>query len=871
MPADSVSPEEWAEFDNVYQVYCPQIIMDNAIRDIMMQYYYCSRSRRGFEYHMATRAVKFIRDQAQAALAEFQRDDEKHRGRGPAANAQAAAAVAVRKLLGSDRSSSSFEVSPKPLSDSPASLDPLQGWSDGVSLRKSHFCLLLKPQVVLRSEASTESVCILAAVQGKLKAYAIMDDSNADDPVSGKVMTRNFAWLNGLQTFSPSATNTSGEGYVPLEVLIDLRCENSAFDRLVPQTDATFQYDKFNRLRLRNNVTSVTQGQQHHLQNQTDLIRLHVPRFTISANDRHFQAISNIVTDLVLYSDVALKARSEKLEKMLFSYDFTNLASAADVVTNMQQRLRHALETKWGAEQKLRSFGEPGQIELLKIDAHILFLVEELNLTFDAIKLAQDKIGEHSDQKSALLLHASSNEVSWRMLDRHDQLLAKLAVRNIDFYWLNRHDSSTVNKLAVGDLQAFDGAADADWTEILSKYDEPSTHPLVKRKLFLVSDWTVLPPVGGITIYETFELMLHPMRLQIDTRVGRKIMEYVWPARRNRQQVTQEPESFDIPDELSQPAEEVPKIIYGSPRHASFDLPQRPRRSLDTQSLTLPSPLRKLGASRSFTDLRNSARQDSLQVPRLHKTHSTDTLAILAKPSHSPVLRNTQDSRDRWRKEVDDAAEMKTRASQKTFVRVKVASLHLLLSIMKEDSFLCRNARIRTRDLEYRNQTWSFEELVDQFIPSGRNWRGWVKVAFQQPLVPVLPVARELITKTKWIASKGHQTHERHGRFGPTRILSSRSSTGRDTTSSEDSPQNVSPKEPRSSSATPEPAVLPYLTGEPESMPDLNKSRGVRRPRMISLFKRRHANQRESVDSDTSGSTTSSPVSRQEHAFEGPV
>ena len=34
-------------------------------------------------------------------------------------------------------------------------------------------------------------------------------------------------------------------------------------------------------------------------------------------------------------------------------------------------------------------------------------------------------------------------------------------------------------------------------------------------------------------------------------------------------------------------------------------------------------------------------------------------------------------------------------------------SLHLLLSIMKENSFLCRDARIQTRDLEYRNQTWS--------------------------------------------------------------------------------------------------------------------------------------------------------------------
>ncbi|KAG6919728.1 hypothetical protein DXG01_001562 [Tephrocybe rancida] len=33
------------------------------------------------------------------------------------------------------------------------------------------------------------------------------------------------------------------------------------------------------------------------------------------------------------------------------------------------------------------------------------------------------------------------------------------------------------------------------------------------------------------------------------------------------------------------------------------------------------------------------------------------------------------------------------------------------------------------------------------------SWRGWVKMAFQQPLLPVIPVARELISKTKWITS----------------------------------------------------------------------------------------------------------------------
>jgi hypothetical protein len=55
MPAHAVKPEEWADFDNVYQVHNPEIYMSNAVRDILVQYYYCSRARRGFEYHMATR------------------------------------------------------------------------------------------------------------------------------------------------------------------------------------------------------------------------------------------------------------------------------------------------------------------------------------------------------------------------------------------------------------------------------------------------------------------------------------------------------------------------------------------------------------------------------------------------------------------------------------------------------------------------------------------------------------------------------------------------------------------------------------------------------------------------------------------------
>jgi hypothetical protein len=88
---------------------------------------------------------------------------------------------------------------------------------------------------------------------------------------------RSYTSLNGLQTFSPANSENNENGCVPLEVLIDYRCESFDFDRLVPQTDATFHYDKFNRLRLRNNVTSVTRTAHHepllahhsHLSNET--------------------------------------------------------------------------------------------------------------------------------------------------------------------------------------------------------------------------------------------------------------------------------------------------------------------------------------------------------------------------------------------------------------------------------------------------------------------------------------------------------------------------------------------------------------------------------------------------------------------------
>lgn len=75
-------------------------------------------------------------------------------------------------------------------------------------------------------------------------------------------------------------------------------------------------------------------------------------------------------------------------------------------------------------------------------------------------------------------------------------------------------------------------------------------------------------------------------------------------------------------------------------------------------------------------------------------------------------------------------------------------------------AFTPRNSNIAMRHGVYVHVTClvcsevvQLEEMIDQFIPSDPTWKGWVKMAFQQPLIPVIPVARELFSKTKWGAN----------------------------------------------------------------------------------------------------------------------
>ena len=203
----------------------------------------------------------------------------------------------------------------------------------------------------------------------------------------------------------------------------------------------------------------------------------------------------------------------------------------------------------------------------------------------------------------------------------------------------------------------------------------------MQRGLVLLANWTVLAPVGGITIYEAFELSLHPLRLQVDSKVGRRIMEYVWPDRKDRQAAH---DDTPAKEEAMRPPLEI-YIKSPTSGRSSIDSPRALLRQEDSNENALV-PRSKLRASRSFTDLRlpkdtGFLSPGALLSPPsfLQRTQSSDsvTFASMLDAPETPRPNGGIDSdvSDPKSKDAGDAQVMKTRSSRKSFVLVRISRL----------------------------------------------------------------------------------------------------------------------------------------------------------------------------------------------------
>lgn len=191
----------------------------------------------------------------------------------------------------------------------------------------------------------------------------------------------------------------------------------------------------------------------------------------------------------------------------------------------------------------------------------------------------------------------------------------------------------------------------------------------MQRHLFFDAEWKVLPPVGGITIFENFQLDLHPIRMQIESEVGTRLLDYVWPAR-NHGGTNADDE--DQSSSLATSVATLPRSRGSASNDGHGSLPER-----------------GLARARSHTNLRSDTGR-----PTLHKVRSTTTLNEPGDMDNDAEDKMTLLRRHRRADKVNEASIMRSRSATKTFIRVVVPKVHVLLSARVSRSVLeiCNSA-----------------------------------------------------------------------------------------------------------------------------------------------------------------------------------
>ncbi|GAA5985459.1 hypothetical protein JCM5350_004004 [Sporobolomyces pararoseus] len=693
---------EWRDWTNRYVVHNPKIQISNDVRDLLLKYYYSSRDRKAFVYHISAAAIKFIRD------LDHQHDRHRpHHGRSKSSQIKKdyEQAEAAKNRLLDDLANGGKETNIKNSldQDSPGedslNLDPDSSADDlpeDFESNASHLCMFINPQISLHSDADPNSTLILTALRVNFKTFQIVDTRVPDDPINYEVLHQNFATLDGLQAFYPHRHREPPHGraeaiFVPIETQLEPDVDSASLERVVAPTSLRLRYDKFNHLLIHGDHKLGSKG----FKSFVDRIDAEGDKFVITAKAEVYVAIFNILFRLLLQSDQQRQIRNAKVKALAFTHDFSDRTTVLRCVGERQDQIRQLIPEILDYQLHLDEIDEQERRNLFVLRAQLAQLSEEISLFVEGLSLAQESNGpKTSSKRPGIQLRGRATELTWTMLRPNSSPFVKASVVGVDFTWTSKDDGSATNRLIIGDLEALNPAPDALFSEIIKKAILPASEAsseLAQANIFAVAVWDSLAPVGGIAVVERFVLKLHPVALQLEHRVGREILDYLFSERIKHRKEEPSLESDQSRDRS--PKKESFKSAYLASNQSVDSFGSSSRRSNDH----LNSPT---GSAHTSSAAASNLSIRSVEN-RLRKSVSTEVMSA----AHQ--------------EEGLDADEMRRRASTyRAFLAIEISETVLRLTYRSEEedhSMIPNvyNVICRTPVIEFSSKTTSFSGLVD--------------------------------------------------------------------------------------------------------------------------------------------------------------
>ncbi|KAH7308143.1 mitochondrial protein from FMP27-domain-containing protein [Stachybotrys elegans] len=781
-----------SDFSNRFVIHNMQLKWNNTLRNIVLRYIHQNSQRRGFIYYMSRPAIKFILDMIEERnKAKSSRPAKPNSTSGTGRTASPPEngthdknnthdiEERILNILseGGRFKSTSFSTNHNNAFDGTIE-DLTHGISDEFGPQNSYHVRLIAPQIQLQSDKNKKHVVLITAKGMDLKVVEVMDKDRLSDDVSGLVQRRFLLNMDSTQFFVThhkwylttllsshlgsqygTPTGSTWPPWVPMEVMFDFQTDPFGFKRVVQKTSAMLRYDKYNNLRLKYNdevnceevdvpSTEVTEARM-------DNLWVEFPQARAICNSSQYYAMYVIVLDLLMYNEPLEKTRSERLEKIMLASDFSDLSGTPEMVQKLQDRIRQMEEIKNHFQIYSQYLDQRGWEDRLLLERDLAVCEDELFFMMKAITTSQRKYDSASDSHALLKWSISVQDIVWHLMHDSNEPLVELQLKDLEYDRTDNSDGSHMNLFRVGRILGLNLLPDSTYPEMIGPYhdvERGAGHENESTDMIRVY-WHMLEAIAGIPVMDRFEVRAHPMKVQLELEVGKRLFEYIFPgmdgdtgtshkhegsaSRTNLLSLEDgDTESMESStSKLSNLTVEKDASSGFATRAGSLELRLRPTlNSLAPQERSSKKAVSiHSGEGHAFRLFRSRAPDKTLA-----KKASQDSLrsgprpGILGRSSTGFSSKETRESNGSENKKLsrfalrrgtyddkqrsDDLTKMITRASNyMTFAHIKMPSVVLCLSYKGKDQRNFEDVHdfvFRLPDIEWQNKTWSNLDLA---------------------------------------------------------------------------------------------------------------------------------------------------------------
>ncbi|KAK8858435.1 hypothetical protein IAR55_002662 [Kwoniella newhampshirensis] len=695
------STENPVEFEDTILIHFPRLYFTNKSRNIAFTYFLSMGDRKKQEYMTAHAMLKSIQDSV----------IKRSRRRQPEAAEDITEQSIAVKILDDLME---FMTNQLKTIHSTFEMDEYTrckfGLPEACAVKPKRQVKVFKPQIALRSEMAENAVVLLAVEEMSYRAFEVIDQT-ASDSMMADVLTR------GAQGFYPTAEALDREksvgshralDFVPLEIFLDTKSEATDYDRILSRMDISIPFDKFNHLRMPQGLEwpqdAVDEWGQpiKHLKVHQDLYTILVPRMSLSATSKHYDALFTVVTDLLMYQDPEHKHRSDAVDDFGRQFDAADRDPARLIVDvhTLQHTMRTLIDLQQGYEAHFDKLDEHGKDELFKMRADLQDGYESLYTINALIRATLAKDDARAAMKTASRMDVRIGSIEWRMLRDDMDNLIKLGIKGVLFSIMSNKNGSMDSAMLVKSLQALNATQGSLFDKILT-HEEPGTGSRKNIKPFLALYWSSLPAIGGIPIYPIVDIDFANIKVSLEERIGHELIDYVFSDRIQRRHDAR----------LA-----VGNGASGNGNGNSNSNGNSNRNGLGSGSNTPTSSVFR-GIGSSSTDEVNKPSSSSIRP-----NSSAMELYPLSRSKSQQSLMSHLDTDPRKLRNNEDTVEMRSRAAKnKMFGQVRLHGMGFILNYKSDDmrkhpTFTmpdCVDFKFKMPEMVYQNKVWPLEEIFN--------------------------------------------------------------------------------------------------------------------------------------------------------------